>query len=153
MVLYIITQKSTEKAGNKINIYQKKSKIPNHGNRRPSNWITEKYLQNDEHIEKRKIVPANRNYAEINAFGEKVLIIEDSHLNKIKKDKLNNSFSKAKCIIKPFSGAKLQDLKHSLTPHSENYKPDTFLPLVTPALNGVIYRDIALNGLALYVCL
>ena len=82
-----------------------------------------------------------------------MLIIGDSHLNKIKKDKRNNSFSKAKCIIKSFIGAKIQDLKHSLTPHSEHYKPDTFSSLVTPALNGVIFCDIALNGLALYVCL
>ena len=68
----INTQTSLEKVGNKINIYQNKSKIPNRNNRRPNHCITEKYLQNDKHIEKRKkIVPVNRNYAFITTFGEK----------------------------------------------------------------------------------
>ena len=40
--------------GNKINIYLNKSKIPNRENRKPNNCITEKYLQNDKHIDKRK---------------------------------------------------------------------------------------------------
>ena len=34
-------------------IYQNKSKITNRENKRPNNCITEKYLQNDKHIEKR----------------------------------------------------------------------------------------------------
>ena len=47
-------QTSTEKVGNKINIYQNKSKILNCDSGRPNNCITEKYLENDKHIEKRK---------------------------------------------------------------------------------------------------
>ena len=43
-----------EKVGNKINIYQNKSKIPNRKNRRPNNCISEKYLENDKYREKRK---------------------------------------------------------------------------------------------------
>ena len=50
----INSETSTEKVGNKINIYQNKSKIPNREKRRLNNCITEKYLQNDKHIEKRK---------------------------------------------------------------------------------------------------
>ena len=42
------------------------------------------------------------------AFG-KELIVGDSHLKKIKRNKLNNSFSNAKCIMKSFSGPKIQD--------------------------------------------
>ena len=57
-------------------------------------------------------------------FGKKKLIVGDSHLNNIKRNKLNNSFSKAKCIMKSFSGTKIQDLKH-VTPHLEHYKPNT----------------------------
>ena len=107
----IETQTSTEKVGNKINISQNKSRIPNGNNRRPNNCITEKYLQNDKHVEKRKkIVPVNRNYAVITAFGKKILIVGGSHLKKIKGNKLNNSISKAKCI-----GAMIQDLKYYAT--------------------------------------
>ena len=49
----IKTQTSTEISENKINIYQNKSKIPNRDNIRPIKFITEKYLQNDKHVEKR----------------------------------------------------------------------------------------------------
>ena len=43
--------------------------------------MTEEYLQNDEHVEKRRnIVLANRNYADITAFGKKIFIVGDSHL-------------------------------------------------------------------------
>ena len=37
----------------KQNKYQNKSKIPNRDNIRPIKFITEKYLQNDKHVEKR----------------------------------------------------------------------------------------------------
>ena len=64
-----------KKAENKINVHQNKSKIPNREKRRPNNCITEKYLQNDKHKKKRKrIVPDNRNYADITTFGEKNLL-------------------------------------------------------------------------------
>ena len=57
---------NTEKVGNKINIYQNKSKIPYR------KYITEKLLQNDKHIEKgKKIVTGNKNYVDIAAFGWK----------------------------------------------------------------------------------
>ena len=50
----INTETSTEKAGIKINVFQNKSKIPHCENRRPTNCITEKYLQNNKNREKRK---------------------------------------------------------------------------------------------------
>ena len=46
----INTETSTEKTGNKIIIYQNKIKIPNGENGWPSNCITEKYWQYDNHI-------------------------------------------------------------------------------------------------------
>ena len=68
----INTEKDTEKARNKINIYQNKTKILNRENRRPNNCIIEKSLQKEKHLEKRKkIVPGQRNYADITAFMEK----------------------------------------------------------------------------------
>ena len=50
----INTETNTEKAGNKINVYQNKVKIQNRESRRPNKCITEKYLQNDRQIEERK---------------------------------------------------------------------------------------------------
>ena len=41
-------------------------------------------------------------------LGVKILIVGDSHSKKIKRNKLNNSFSEAKCIMKLVSGAKIQ---------------------------------------------
>ena len=38
----INTETNTEKAGNKINVYQNKDKIPNRESRRPNKCITEK---------------------------------------------------------------------------------------------------------------
>ena len=60
---------------------------------------------------KEKILPVNRSYANITAFGKKILIVGDSHPKKIKRNQLNNFFSKAKCIMKLASGEKIQDLK------------------------------------------
>ena len=80
-------------------------------------------MQNVKHVAKRKnILPVKRYYPVITAFRKKVLIVGD--FKKIKGNKLNNSFSKAKYIMKSFSGAKIQDLKHYVTPHLEHEKPD-----------------------------
>ena len=59
----------------KQNKYQNKSQ--NGDNRRPSNCITEEYLQNDKHVEisKKRILSANRNYAVITAFGKKCSLL------------------------------------------------------------------------------
>ena len=43
-------------------------------------------------------------------LGKKILIVRESHLKKTEGNKLNNSFSQAKCIMESFSGAKIQDL-------------------------------------------
>ena len=74
-------------------------------------------MKNIQKIEKKIIETSNRNYADITAFGKKILIAGDSHLKKIKRNKLSNSFRKAKCIMKSFSGAKIQDLQHYVISH------------------------------------
>ena len=43
---------------------------------------------------KEKRLPVNRSYADITAFGKKTLIVGDSNSKKIKRNKLNNSFTK-----------------------------------------------------------
>ena len=72
-------------------------------------------------------------------FGKKKLIVGDSHLNNIKRNKLNNSFSKAKCIMKSFSGTKIQDLKH-VTPHLEHYKPN--IGVMHIGINNMSYNNL-----------
>ena len=56
-----------------------------------------------------------------------MLIIGDSHLKKTKRNKLHNSFRKAKCIVKSFSRGKIQDLEHYATTHLENDKKEIAL--------------------------
>ena len=48
------TKSNRDKVGNKINICQNKSKIPNCENRRQNNFLTEKYLQNDKILKEEK---------------------------------------------------------------------------------------------------
>ena len=50
----ISTQKLAQKKQGSKSIFQNKSKIPHCENRRPTNCITEKYLQNNKNREKRK---------------------------------------------------------------------------------------------------
>ena len=46
--------------------------------------VSLKNTQKMINIEKKKRLPANRSYANITAFGEKILIVEDSHSKKLK---------------------------------------------------------------------
>ena len=50
----------------------------------------------------KKMVPDNRSYADTTGFWEKMLIVGDSHLKKIKRNRSSNSFRKEK----------IQDLEH-----------------------------------------
>ena len=79
-------------------------------------------------------------------LGKKILIVGDSNLKKIKGIKLNNSFSKAKCITKSFSGAKIQDLKHYVTPQLENEKLD--VAVIHIRSNNMSYRNLDASILA-----
>ena len=46
--------------------------------------VSLKNTQKMTNIEKKKRLPVNRSYANITAFGEKILIVEDSHSKKLK---------------------------------------------------------------------
>ena len=76
-------------------------------------------------------------------LGVKILIVGDSHSKKIKRNKLNNSFSEAKCIMKLVSGAKIQSQKH-VTPHLENGKPD--IAVIHTGSNNVSYNNLDINA-------
>ena len=93
---------------------------------------------------KEKRLPVNRSYPDITAFGKKTLIVGDSNSKKIKTNKLNNSFNKAKCIMKLVSGAKIQDLKHHVTSHVEHGKPD--IAVIHIGSNNVSYNNLDIDA-------
>ena len=70
----------------------------------------------------------------------KKLIVGDSHLKKIKRNKLHNLFRKAKCVMESFSGARIQDLEHYVTPHFEHDKPD--IVVIHLGTNNVSYNNL-----------
>ena len=115
--------------------------INSKNNKRPNVCITETYLKNHQVKTTKKIVPGNRSYAETTTYGRKVLFIGDSHVNQINRHKLNYSFSKrAKCILKPFSGAKIEDLEHYIIPNLQQQKPD--IVVIYVGSNNVSYNNL-----------
>ena len=77
-------------------------------------------------------------------LGVKILIVGDSHSKKIKRNKLNNSFSEAKCIMKLVSGARIQGSKHYVTPHLEHGKPG--IAVIHGGSNNVSYNNLDINA-------
>ena len=87
---------------------------------RPDNCITEKYLNNHVTLRKNhRVVPGNKT-----KYGKKIMVIGDSHLNRIKRNLFNNSFDNAKSFIKSFGGAKTEHMKHYVLPSLKEQKPD-----------------------------
>ena len=80
--------------------------------RRPNIYTTEKYIQTQQQLQKSKVVPRNKTYTGTLRESKKSLMIGDSHIRKVKRDKLQNSFDNAKSFVRYFSGAKTEDLHH-----------------------------------------
>ena len=114
--------------------------INTQNNKRPNVCITESYLQNQKEVTRKKVVPGNRSYAETSTYGRKILFIGDSHINRINKNRLNQSFQKAKCIVKPFSGAKIEDLTHYIIPNLQQQKPD--IVVIHVGSNNAAYNKL-----------
>ena len=116
----------------------------NNQHRRPKICITENYLLNEKQPFKRKqIRPEMRTYADTTKFGKKILITGDSHLKRIKRNKLKNSFKSAKCIMKAFGGAKIEELEHYITPHLEYEKPD--IAVIHVGSNNISNKNLNMN--------
>lgn len=124
------------------NIERKENENKNiHHGRRPQHCITENYIRNQRDIQKRKaVIPGQRTYAEVTSYGKKVLFVGDSHLRRINKKRLNYSFENAKCVIKSFSGAKIQDLQHYIIPPLKEEKPD--IAVIHIGSNNVTYNNL-----------
>ena len=54
-------------------------------------------------------------------------MIGDSHIQRVERDKLRNLLDNAKSFVRYFSGAKMEDLHHYLTPLLLKEKPDTIV--------------------------
>lgn len=73
-----------------------------------------------------------------------MLIIGDSHLKKTKRNKLHNSFRKAKCIVKSFSRGNIQDLEHYATTHLENDKKE--IAVIHIGSNNASYKYLDIDA-------
>ena len=80
--------------------------------RRPNICTTEKYFQTQQQWQKSKVALGNKTYAGTLKEGTKNLIIGDSHIRRVNRDKLQNSFDNTKFFVRYFSGAKTEDLHH-----------------------------------------
>ena len=123
---------------NKESVRRKHSTFRN--NNRPNICTTEKYLENEKLILRKKVVPGNRLYAETTAYGKKILFTGDSHLKRIQRNRLSKSFQRAKCILKPFGGAKIEDMEHYIIPNLEQNKPDVVV--IHVGSNNISYNKL-----------
>ena len=131
-----VINNSTRKRHNKNN--------NNNQHRRPNICTTENYLLNEKQpFKKKQIRSGMRTYADSTKFGKKILITGDSHLKRIKRNKLKNSFKNTKCIMKTFGGAKTEELEHYKTPHLEYEKLD--IVVIHVGSNNINYNNLNMN--------
>ena len=74
--------------------------------RRPNICTTESYIQTQQQLQKSKVIPGNNTYAGTLGEGKEILMIGDSHIGRVKRNKLQNSLDNAKSFVRYFSGAK-----------------------------------------------
>ena len=84
-----------------------------------------------------------RTYADTTKFDKIILITGESHLKRIKRNKLKNSFKNEKCIMKAFGGAQIEELEHYITPHLEYEKPD--IVVIHVGSNNISYNNLNMN--------
>ena len=75
-------------------------------------------------MQKPKVVTRSNTYAARLREGKKNLILGDSHIIRVKKDKLKNEFDNAKSFVRYFSGTIMQNLHHYATPSLFKEKAD-----------------------------
>ena len=92
--------------------------------RRPNICTTERNIQIQQQLLKSKVVPGN-NPNTGTLSKDKILMIVDSHIRRVKRDYLQNSFDNAKSFIRYFGGAKMEGLRHYIIPSLLKEKPET----------------------------
>ena len=117
--------------------------------RRPNICSTERYIQTQKQLQKSKVVLGNNTYAGTLREDKKILIKGDSHIRRVKRDKLQNLFDNAKSFVRYFSGAKMEYLHHYIIPSLLKEKPDTVV--IHVGLNNItrrIFEDFNADKLA-----
>ena len=95
---------------------ERKRNLDNVIRRRPNICTTERYIQIQQQLQKSKVVPRNNTNAGTLREGKKILMIGYSHIRRVKRGKLQNSFDNAKSFVRYFSTAKTEDLHHYIIP-------------------------------------
>ena len=127
---------------------ERKTNLDNVIRRRPNICTTERYIQTQQRLEKLKVVPGNNTYAVTLREGKKILMIGDSHIRRVKRDKLQNSFDDVKSFVRYFSGAKREDLHHYIIPSLLKEKPDTVIHVGSNNITHRIFEDFNADKLA-----
>ena len=109
---------------------------------RPNICTTEKCIQTQQQLQKSKVVPGSKTYAETLREGKKILMKNDSHIRRVKREKLQNSFDNAKSFARYFSGAKTDDLHHYIILSLLKEKPETAVIYIdSNNINHRIFED------------
>ena len=116
------------------------TKNNNHqSNRRPPVVITESYV-NSQRDSPLRTVPGNQSYASTTKYGQKICIIGDSHIRRIKRNIFNNSLVNGRAFLNGFSGANIKRLNHYITPILEEDRPD--IVILHIGCNDITHRTI-----------
>ena len=76
---------------------------------------------------------------------KKFFVIGDSHVNRINRRKLNYSFKRAQCVVKPFSGTKIEDLEHYIIQNLKQQQPG--IAVIHVGSNNVSYKSLDTDAL------
>ena len=100
------------------------SLMPAHNHsRRPNICTTENYLQNYNP----PTVPGNSSYATVSKFGEKIFVVGDIHVKRIKSLDFHKELRSGNAFFRSFSGANSKQLDHYIIPTLVDDKPDVVL--------------------------
>lgn len=91
--------------------------------RRPNICTTENYLWNYNPSS----VPRNSSYANFFKFGNKIFVVGDTQIKKIKRLDFNKELRSGKALFRSFSGAKSRQLDHYIIPTLVDDNPDLVL--------------------------
>ena len=102
----------------------RQKKQPNKHGKQPEAYITNE--QYEERLEQRKahIVPGRRIYSKVTNFGQKICVIGDSHLKRIKRNIFQKSVDEGKTYFNVFRGATSKRLNHYILPTPHEDQPD-----------------------------
>ena len=73
------------------------------------------------------------------------MVIGDSHIRRIRRDKFNNSIENAKSYVKGFEGAKVEHMKYHIIPMLKEQQPD--IVILHIGSNNISFKNLKINPL------